>query len=202
LGKSCLFIFILLSGFCVVTSAQSDTAIAPLVTDTVVVKHEFYSPARAAMLSAAFPGLGQIYNKKYWKLPIVYGLVAASIYYYGYNNDLYKFWREGYYDARAGFFNEEVIERYAENGIVLPDAPTETYIESFRNSKERARKRRESSIMYIAGIYLLNIVDANVDAYFLNFNVNKDLTVQLKPFVENSLLSENIFGLKLSLDYK
>lgn len=174
--------------------------------DTIIVQSTEHSPARAAMLSAAIPGLGQIYNKKYWKLPIVYGAFVGLAYYYNYSNDRYKLYRNAYYDAKiGGFYNQEIIDYIISQpqGLDLSEEGVNSArIEEFRKKKETFRKYRENSILYLVGAYLINIVDANVDAYFLKFNVNKDLTVKLDPFVDKSLLSDNIIGLKLSINYR
>jgi len=171
--------------------------------DTFVLDEEYHSPARAAMLSAALPGLGQIYNKKYWKLPILYGGTAGLIFGMQLSNNRYKMWRQAYYDAKLGdFFNDEIIEYFDDLNIDLTQYTIDKQINTFERNKDTWKKRRDYYVLGLAGIYLLNIVDAHVDAYFLNFDVSEDLTLKIDPFVDKSLLSENIIGVKLSIDYK
>ena len=95
-------------------SAQQNN-INSVEVDTFEKTEEIHSPLRAALLSAAVPGLGQIYNGKYWKLPILYGGTAGLIYGINLSNSKYKFWREAYYDAAGGLINDEVTEYFIEN---------------------------------------------------------------------------------------
>ena len=203
--KKYFITFLILFNFFSWHANAQDTAFNITELDTFVLDTKIHSPAHAAMLSAAFPGLGQIYNKKYWKLPFIYGGAVTLIYYINKNNETYKFYREAYYDAEyLGVKNEEFVKKYLEvNPNAEPDKPTLEYIiKKSKDGKEDFLKYREYCIMGLVALYLANIIDANVDAYFINFDVSKDLTLKLKPFVDNSLLSENIIGVKLSLDYK
>lgn len=177
----------------------NDTIINTVEVDTFIFDSEIHSPARAAMLSAAVPGLGQIYNKKYWKVPIIYLGGVTLIYFIDYNNDKYKFWRDVYYDAKIG---KIVNQKLLEEKPYYIDIPIEKIETSAERNKEAFRKYREYCIMGVAALYLFNIIDANIDAYFLNFDVSKELVLKIRPSVNNSLLSENIIGVKLSLDYK
>jgi len=183
-----------------------DTLVNNLPTfETYEFDAKLHSPVHAAMLSAALPGLGQIYNKKYWKLPLIYGGATALMYLINYNNNEYIFYREAYYDAKIlKIRNEEFVKRYSEaNPNADLGALSVDYImERSEKGKEYYLKYRDYCIMGMVGLYLLNIMDANVDAFFLNFDVSKDLTAKIKPFVDNFLLSENIIGVKLSLEYK
>ena len=176
-----------------------DAAIT-LDADTVYNIQQLHSPARAAVLSAVMPGMGQVYNKKYWKLPLLYGGCMTLVYFIDKYNTDYKFWRDVYYDAKiGGYYNEKLYERY-------PNADTRFDIEEIATQseqfKENNRKYRDYNILGLAALYLLNIIDANVDAYFINFDVNRDLAVKVKPDVNKSLLNENIIGLKLCMYIK
>ena len=170
-----------------------------IASQNYVYDAKIHSPERAAMLSAAVPGLGQIYNKKYWKLPLLYGGAATLIYFINFNNNRYKLYRDAYYEAKIGNgFTKEIL---AEFPFISGNNP-QRYVNTFESYKEDYRRYREYCIFGLIGLYIANILDANIDAYFINFDVSKDLTVQVKPYVDNSLLSENIIGLKLSFDYK
>ena len=180
-------------------SVRSDSIYSQPEDEVYIFDSKIHSPARASMLSAAIPGMGQIYNKKYWKVPIVYVGAATFIYFINYNNDRYKFWREVYYDAKiGGEINEQLIKEQPQ----YKDFDIGDILENAEKNKESFRKYREYNIMGLAAWYLLNILDANIDAYFLNFDVSRDLTLKVRPHVDNLLLSENIIGVKLSLDYK
>ncbi len=196
--KKVLFIFIIISLVCgfkgnaqIITSTR---------VDTFTYMGKIHSPYRAAMLSAAIPGMGQVYNKKYWKVPIIYAGTGTLLFFINKWNVEYKIFRNAFYDAKlGGYLNKEVLEfkpalQYREFDQQLVD--------DIEKRKEQVRKWRDYNILGLAALYLVNIVDAHIDAYFMNFDVSKDLTVQLNPFVDNSLLSQNIIGLKLSLELK
>jgi hypothetical protein len=133
-----------------------------------VKKAKKHSPTKAAMLSATLPGLGQIYNRKYWKVPIVYIGIGAVVYFVNFNNTEYQNWRKAYIYRVDG--NPNTIDEY-------PNYSTDVL--------ERAMNyyRRNLEISYIAGglVYVLNILDASVDAHLFDFDVSEDLTINLQP---------------------
>lgn len=121
------------------------------------------SPTKAALLSAAMPGLGQVYNNKYWKIPILYA-GGAFVYY------LYDFYSENYNDynnAYAAFLNGK-IEQY--NGLRSE--------EEFKAARDFYRRYRDLNAIIMVGVYLVNIVDATVDAYLFNFDVSPNLSLR------------------------
>ena len=127
------------------------------------------SPAKAAFYSAILPGLGQAYNKRYWKIPIVYGAMGAGVYFIIDNNKKYNQYRNEY------------KKRLANGGTIDTSDPTYGNLttESVIRGQKFYQKNRDLSVLITAGLYILNIVDANVDAHLLQFNVNDDLS--LKP---------------------
>ncbi len=124
------------------------------------------SPTRAAMLSATLPGLGQIYNRKYWKVPIIYAGFGTLAYFVGFNQGEYSKWREAW------------IARVDGNPNTIDDYPLYS-----DDALERAMNyyRRNLEITYVltAALYLLNILDASVDAHLMHFDVGEDLSVGL-----------------------
>jgi len=121
------------------------------------------SPTKAALLSAAMPGLGQVYNNKYWKIPILYA-GGAFVYY------LYDFYSESYNEynnAYAAFLNGK-IEQY--NGLRSD--------EEFKAARDFYRRYRDLNAIIMVGVYLVNIVDATVDAYLFNFDVSPNLSLR------------------------
>lgn len=161
-------------------------SIVPKENSKVVINP--LAPAKAAFYSAIFPGLGQIYNKRYWKLPIVYGALGISTYFIINNNRLYN-------EYRAEYKNRLL-------GINDPNHPTFSKLstESVIRGQKFYQRNRDLSILITAGLYLLNIVDANVDAHLLQFNVNDDLS--LKPdFQYNQFDNKHQLGLKLSYNF-
>ena len=157
-------------------TAQEDSL---LIDPQLVIEEPIYkpydplAPARAAFYSAALPGLGQAYNGKYWKIPIVYTALGVGLYFYFENDRQYDRYRSAYKSRLAGYTNDEF---YNENG--QPRVSTSGLIEAQRYYQ----RNKEVSVMVIVGLYALNIIDANVDAHLQQFNVDEDLS--LKPNVD------------------
>ena len=146
-------------------------------------------PAKTAFYSAVLPGLGQIYNKKYWKVPIVYGALATGIYYYNHNNDLYHKYRDAYKRRLAGFTDDEF---YGDGSV--PAISNDGLIRAQKSLK----RNKELSILVTIGIYALNIIDANVDAHLLQYNLDENLT--LSPELNyNEITSTSNVSLSLKL---
>lgn len=162
----------IISFFCLLLSntgvAQEEANL--VVKDTANVTYKEInplSPARAAFYSAVLPGLGQAYNKKYWKIPIVYGGLGAGIYFYTWNNKKYHEFRDEYKARLDGTTKQGVHPIY---GNLTNDG-------LIRGQKYHQRNR-DLSALITAGIYILNIIDANVDAHLLQFNVNENLSIR------------------------
>lgn len=128
------------------------------------------SPARAAFYSAVLPGLGQAYNGKYWKIPIVYTALGVGVYFYLNNDKEYDRYRNAYKSRLAGEMDDEFISESGE-----PLITTDGLIDA----QKFYQRNKEISLLVIAGMYVLNIIDANVDAHLQQFNVSEDLS--LKP---------------------
>ncbi len=126
------------------------------------------SPGRAAVLSATLPGLGQIYNQRYWKVPVIYAGFGTLAYFIDFNNTNYRKWREAW------------IARIDGNPNTVDDFPIYS-----DDELERAMNfyRRNLEVTYVltAALYLLNILDASVDAHLMTFDVGEDLTMGLHP---------------------
>jgi len=149
--------------------------------------YEPLAPARAAFYSAILPGLGQIYTGKYWKVPIVYGALGAGIYFYTWNNERYVFYRDIYKRRLAG----------------LPDIDPRTELltqDQLIDIQRRFRREQELSILVTAGLYLLNIIDANVSAHLQQYNISDDLSLKPKVNFNQPNASTN-FGLALSYSF-
>lgn len=148
------------------------------------------SPAKAAFYSAILPGLGQAYNKRYWKIPIVYGAMGAGVYFIIDNNKKYNQYRNEY------------KKRLANGGTIDTSDPTYGNLttESVIRGQKFYQKNRDLSVLITAGLYILNIVDANVDAHLLQFNVNDDLS--LKPDLQTNpyTFKQNV-GLTLTYQF-
>ena len=150
--------------------AQTDSL--NLKSDSAKVKldkKKVYSTARkATIMSAILPGLGQVYNNKYWKVPIVYAGLAGFGYMFWFNNDQYNVARKylkAEYDSDTATVNDSGL-----SGTQLL-----TY-------KGKYRKRRDIGAIGILAVYVLNIIDANVDAHLRTFDVSDDLSIQIRPW--------------------
>ncbi len=157
--------------------------------DTVKTIIDPNAPARAAFYSALVPGLGQAYNKKYWKIPIVYIGLGVGIYSYTWNQKKYQGFRSEYKKRLAGTslgVNDTKYGDFTDDQLI-------------RGQKFHQRNR-DLSALITAGIYILNIVDANVDAHLMQFNVNDNLTV--KPDLnQNELDYKYNYGLTLTYNF-
>ena len=129
------------------------------------------SPSKAAFYSAVFPGMGQIYNKKYWKAPIVWGAIAIPTYFYLDNNKEYKRFRTAFKLRKAGLQDEFTLD----SGVELAS------LETLERAQEQLRQNRDLSILSGIIIYILQIVEASVNAHLLQFNTDDMLT--LKPVI-------------------
>ena len=156
--------------------------------DTIQVQDPIdpLSPARAAFYSAVLPGLGQAYNKKYWKIPIVYGALGTGIYFYINNNKQYNRYRDAYKRRLAGFEDDEFFGKINLDGL--------------QRAQKFYRKNKEISLLVTMGIYALNIIDANVDAHLLQYNIDKNLS--LAPhFKFNEIDARSDLGLTLNFNF-
>lgn len=148
-------------------------------------------PAKAAFYSAVLPGLGQAYNKKYWKIPIVYGAIGTGLYFYLDNNKLYKQYRNAYKRRLAGFTDDEF---YGPGDT--PFLSDEALIRAQRTLK----RNKELSMLVTVGLYVLNIIEANVDAHLLQYNLDENLA--LKPFIDfNNPNYTSQIGLSLNIKF-
>ena len=138
------------------------------------------------MYSAILPGSGQIYNEKYWKAPLVYVAMGTALYLANWNQKEYLHYRNAYEYRTDG--DATTIDDY--DGIY-----TENNLITIKNYHQ---KNRDLAYIITAGIYLLNIVDASVDAHLFNFNVNDDLSFKLEPKILR-LQNKNQYGLALTL---
>ena len=143
--------------------------------DTVVIEMVApeHSPRRAALYSAALPGLGQIYNKKYWKVPIIYGGFGIMGYLIVRNNDLYQVFKRA---SNAEENNQRDQNPLA--GLQIQQYEQRNWLE---RQVDNSRRDRDYTIILTAALYGLNIMDAIVDAHLIEFDVNPDLSFNLEP---------------------
>ena len=147
-------------------------------------------PSKAAFYSAIFPGLGQAYNKKYWKIPIVWGAIGTGVYFYVTNDREFDRFRDAYKRRLAGFTDDEF---YGDGDT--PRVSSDALI----RAQQSARRNKEVSLLVTVGLYALNIIDANVDAHLMQFNVDENLS--LSPHYQYNQ-RENTTDLGLTLNFK
>ncbi len=147
------------------------------------------APAKAAFYSAILPGLGQAYNKRYWKIPIVYAAIGSGVYFYINNNNQYNRYRNAYKRRLAGFTDDEfnTNDRFITNDGLI-------------HAQKLYRRNKELALLVTVGLYALNIIDANVDAHLLQFNVDDKLS--LKPHYKvNELDNTGNMGLTFNFQF-
>lgn len=155
------------------------------------------APSKAAFYSAVLPGLGQVYNQRYWKVPIVFGAIGTGVYAYIYNDDLYDRFRDAFKRRRAGFTDDEFYD--INNSGVVPGSP-DLSDEALQDAQERYQRDRDLALVITIGLYALNIIDANVDAHLKQFNVDEDLSLELKPYLEyHPINSDPNYGLAITI---
>lgn len=169
-------------------SAQQDT-IPNIVRDSLHFKGNIQidntinnlAPAKAAFYSAVLPGLGQAYNKQYWKIPVVYGAMGTGVYFYLSNDNEYKRFRTAYFDRKNG----------------LPDEFPQYTSEVLIKAQEIYKQQRDTALMLTILAYFLNIIDANVSAHLKQWNVTDDLS--FSPIQFNTP-RQRAFGLRMSFN--
>mgnify|MGYP001189251394 FL=1 len=144
------------------------------------------TPSKAAFYSAIIPGLGQAFLGKGWKVPIIYAAIGASLYYYDLNNKEMNSYRTAYKRRLNGFFDDEYLET---------EIPITT--DQLLLGMEFHKNYRDIAIILAAASYMLNILEANVSAHLLQFNVNDDLSV-----TPNIILDKEITGIQLAFKFK
>jgi hypothetical protein len=149
-----------------------------------------HSPKKAALFSAIIPGAGQIYNRKYWKVPVIAAGAGALVYSFQFNQKNYS------------LFKKELINRQSGS----PEINTELNNLSDANLNELQdfyHRNRDLTIVGMALLYALNVLDATVDAHLFDFNVNEDLSMNIRPqTLYSSISSMPIAGLGLTLNFK
>jgi hypothetical protein len=168
------------------TSIGLDKELVILNEDTITENEiDPLRPSKAAFYSAILPGLGQAYNKRYWKIPLVWGAIGTGIYFYVSNDKQFDRYRDAYKRRLAGFEDDEFFGVVSNDGLV--------------RAQDQFRRNKEVSLLVTLGLYALNIIDANVDAHLLQFNVDENLS--LSPHYRYNEM-ENTSDLGLTLNFK
>ncbi|WP_455671454.1 DUF5683 domain-containing protein [Phocaeicola sp.] len=174
------------------------------IQQTLPVERKRFIPNanRATWLALVIPGGGQIYNRKYWKLPIVYGGFVGCAYALSWNNKMYKDYSQAYLDIMDDDPNTKSYEDFLPPNTDANNRP-DYYKDIFRRRKDTYRRQRDLSIFCFIGVYLLSVIDAYVDAELSDFDISKDLGLKIEPVIFNDGRSRtvNTIGLQCSLKF-
>ena len=177
-------------------------------SESVVVLH---SPRRASMYSAVIPGLGQAYNKKYWKIPIIYAGFGAMGYFIHFNASNYNEYKQGLIDFTDGDDNTDSYLNFigpdVDPGRFDPSQGSPDYNpsdeawfkEQLENNMNYYRRYRDLSVILTFAWYAMNIIDATVDGYLFSYDMNEDLSLQIDP--QLFYLSDHMNGLGLKFRF-
>lgn len=161
---------------------------------------------KALWLALVIPGAGQIYNRKYWKLPIVYGGFVGCLYALRWNNQMYKDYSQAYIDIMDNDPQTNSYESFLHLGSQVTQSNLAQYQNVFRQRKDRYRRWRDMSIFALVAVYALSVIDAYVDASLSEFDISKDLSLRLSPTIinnqtERNPLKANSLGIQCSLTF-
>ena len=140
-------------------------------------------PNRALWLALVIPGGGQIYNRKYWKLPIIYGGMMGCIYALTWNNMMYRDYSQAYLDIMDSDPTTQSYNKFLHLGATITQANEERYKKLFKSRKDKYRRWRDMSMFCLIGVYALSVIDAYVDAELSEFDISKDLSLKVAPTV-------------------
>lgn len=176
------------------TPSEEQPQIEAEEIDAAFQEYDALKPAKAAFYAAVLPGLGQAYNKDYWKIPIVYGAIGTGVGIAVYNHDLFQQYRTAYKDRIAGRMDEFTI--VDENGNTR-----ELFTEDqLLRAQDFYRRNKELSILITAGLYVLQILEANVDAHLSQYEVEDRLS--FAPFMQrNDFDYSNTFGMRITYTF-
>lgn len=203
MNKTVILIMVLLLGGSMAYAQKEEVATMPSDSVQVAVMQnnlnkitwntDPLSPAKAAFYSAVIPGLGQIYNKSYWKVPLVYAAIGTPIYFYIQNSKEYDRYLTAYKRRQQGYTDDEF---YGNSSTGQPLLSTD----GLRRGIQFYRRNKELSILIGIGMYALNVIEANVDAHLKQFNVDERLS--LEPYIHTDYLTQPQFGLTLTYKIK
>ena len=164
------------------------------------------NPKRAMWLALVLPGAGQIYNRKYWKLPIVYGGFVGCVYALRWNNQMYHDYSQAYLDLMDDDPNTQSYNQFLHLGAQINSSNMARFQKLFKNRKDTYRRWRDLSVFCLIGVYALSVIDAYVDASLSEFDISKDLSLRVEPTKinnnrERTPLKSNSLGINCSLNF-
>jgi hypothetical protein len=164
------------------------------------------NPKRALWLALVIPGGGQIYNRKYWKLPLVYGGFVGCLYAMSWNNSQYKDYSQAFLDLSDKDPTTASYNKFLHLGVEITDDNKDRYLDIFKKRRDKYRRWRDLSFFVLCGVYALSVIDAYVDAELSVFDISKDLSLKVEPTIINTHTSNNPFdsssiGLQCSVNF-
>lgn len=191
-----------------VKSQVNDTIIAQIANQGGFLfdRSQAPSPHKAAIYSAVLPGLGQVYNQQYWKVPILYAGIGGIIYAIHFNTKYYNLYRTAYRDFilrdPGNTSYHEIVARTRLSLDEVYGTHSAWFQRALDNQKRFYRRNRDLSYLGMVALYIANIVDATVDAHFFEFDVSDDLTLKIEPVIIKPFdEDENFGGLKLGFTF-
>ncbi len=186
-----LYIFILVVVFTIFQGFSQENVLK--IKDTVFTNSQKYnplSPSKAAFYSAVLPGLGQAYNKKYWKIPFVYAALGSGVYFYTSNNNNYNRARTAFKLRRNGKPDE--FDGLDGKPFLSEDA--------LISAQKGYKKDKDLSLLVTAGLYILQIVEASTNAHLLQHNVDNSLTINPR-LIKNTTNNRTIVGAQINFKF-
>ena len=166
------------------------------------------SAKRAMWLAIVLPGAGQIYNRKYWKLPFVYGGFVGCAYAMRWTNQMFRDYSQAYMDIMDDDPNTQSYNQFLHLGAKIDSSNLDRYQRLFKNRKDKFRRWRDLSFFCLVGVYAISIIDAYVDASLSEFDISKDLSLRVEPTIINrsngmqtNPLRDNSLGVSCSLNF-
>lgn len=172
------------------------------ITEVPVDSVQVHSPKKATIYSAILPGLGQAYNKKYWKIPLIYAGFGTIGYFIGWNNGFYSTYKQAYRDLSDKDPNTNSHLKIEASKYYDLENPTDSlnFKTGLSKQSEYYRRNRDLLVISMVGFYGLNIIDASVDAHLFDFDISEDLTLNWQPAVK-TFENQLVYGINCTFKF-
>ena len=183
---------------------QTDTKV---LTDTMAVGNNEWSPdpQKSIWLGVIVPGAGQIYNRSYWKVPIVYGAFVGCLYAISWNGRMYSDYKQAYIDILLAKDytdpNASFIKLLPEGYTIASLGGVSNYTSILNNRQNQYRRNRDLGIIATVAVYALSLIDAFVDAQLYNFDISPDLTLNVEPQINYDILNKKSAELHFTINF-
>lgn len=189
----------------------ADSLVLPVPEEMQVIEPFKPNPNKALLYSALVPGLGQIYNRKYWKLPILYGGLMGCMYAVTWNNRNYSDYSNAYWATvqENPLEHKDMWKHFVQGTInwdddeaMLAKAKDSNFQNQLKRKKDYFRRFRDMSIFIGVGVYVLGMLDAYVDAHLFDFDISPDLSMRVEPAVTpGNSHTPHIYGINCSIKF-